>query len=264
MSYFSEKAVFASKTENGEDNPDENFAQQARTRRGWFRALLTLFLPQILVIDEMRASDIGYSDSKEVTKGDRSQGEASDRVAIFKEMTSHSEVCFTFLTLVWSYDSTSSIDEKRFNLFFGQVSYARNVEHKNQDRGEYSRDGEGHGNDGDGGPGWSESTFGRHELGLLASLRAATLLHHQASRRRHDGTVQEGGETGFHLAARAKLDQSVTGQLSHTRGSGITSLLRIGALFLFLRVLFNVFDLCIPSKGRGGSFGHVVQDGGAF
>lgn len=133
MSYFSEKAVFASKTENGEDNPDENFAQQARTRRGWFRALLTLFLRQILVIDEMRASDIGYSDSKEVTKGDRSQGEASDRVAIFKEMTSHSEVCFTFLTLVWSYDSTSSIDEKRFNLFFGQVSYARNVEHKNQD-----------------------------------------------------------------------------------------------------------------------------------
>jgi hypothetical protein len=31
MSYFSEKAIFASKTENGEDNPDENFAQQVQT-----------------------------------------------------------------------------------------------------------------------------------------------------------------------------------------------------------------------------------------
>lgn len=65
------------------ENPDENFAQQA------------------VFIDELRASDIGYSDER---KADRSQGENSDRVATFKEMTSHSE-----------------------------MSYARNVESRNAD-----------------------------------------------------------------------------------------------------------------------------------
>lgn len=45
----------------------------------------------MVIIDEMRASDIGFVAE---TSKDRSQGENSDRVAVFKEMTSHSEMSF--------------------------------------------------------------------------------------------------------------------------------------------------------------------------